>query len=82
MCIAAQAEDANPEPPRALHHAHRQGIFAEMAALKEEVLADNVQPRAIGIELFTEDPLLKELLSADCLHRHYGCVTHHGGRLR
>ena len=51
----------NSEPPRAVQHAHREGILAEMTALKEELLADNVEP--IGIKLYTDDPELKELLS-------------------
>ena len=51
----------NPEPLRALQHAHREGILAETAALEAELLADNVKP--IGIKLYTEDPELKQLLS-------------------
>ena len=46
--------------PAGLQDSHRTGIFAEMATLKDELLADNIKPTAI--KLYTKDPDLKDLL--------------------
>lgn len=50
----------NPIRPQGVQDSHRASILAEMATLKEELVADNVKP--IGVKLFTNDPDLKELL--------------------
>ena len=46
--------------PAGLQNSHRTGILAEMAALKDELLADNIKPTAI--KLYTKDPELIDLL--------------------
>ena len=43
-----------------LQDSHRAGILAEMATLKEELLADDSKPS--GVKLFTKDPVFQELL--------------------
>ena len=51
----------NPQAP-GVQAAHRPAVLEEMAGLKKELLADNIKP--VGIQLSTDDPELKRLLSA------------------
>ena len=51
----------NPQAP-GVQAARRPAILEEMAGLKKELLADNIKP--VGIQLSTDDPELKRLLSA------------------
>ena len=46
--------------PAGLQDSHRIGKLAEMATLKEELLADNIKPTAI--KLYIKDPDLIDLL--------------------
>ena len=60
MCIAAQAQDAAPEPAAGIARCPQKSDTCKMAVSMKELVAD----KAISIKLFTKNPELKELLSA------------------